>query len=120
MWTHAAALQSSNKECLPLCAIQNLEQLFSGASSKAMVCIGSKFGERRRAAPCGNDRAEAQRLLLGWNDCGFVDGVEQEAVGSEVSFLGHEDDAWEHFRCAADCKTYLLTKPPPEAPSLRT
>ena len=44
MWTHAAALQSSNKECLPLRAIQNLEQLFSGASSKAMVCIGSKFG----------------------------------------------------------------------------
>jgi hypothetical protein len=59
-------------------------------------------------------------LLLGWNDCGFVDGVEQEAVGSEVAFLGHEDYAWEHFRCAADCKTYPLTKPPPEAPSLRT
>ena len=93
MWTHAAALQSSNKECLPLRAIQNLEQLFSGASSKAMACIGSKFGQRRRAAPCGNDRAEAQRLRLDWNDCGFVDGVEQEAVGSEVAFLGHEDDA---------------------------
>lgn len=51
---------------------------------------------------CGNERAEAQRLRLGWNDCGFVDGVEQEAVGSEVTFLGHEEDAWEHFRCVAD------------------
>ena len=43
--------------------------------------------------PCGNERAEAQRWRLNWNDCCFVDGVEQEAVGSEVAFLGHEDDA---------------------------
>ena len=60
-----------------------------------MAFFASKFGQRRRANPCGNDRAEAQRLRLGWNDCGFVDGVEEEAGCSEVAFLGHEDDAWE-------------------------
>lgn len=38
-------------------------------------------------------RADAQRLRSGWSELGFVDGVEQEAVGPEVAFVGHEDDA---------------------------
>jgi hypothetical protein len=32
-------------------------------------------------------------LRLRRNDRGFVDGIEQEAEGSEVAFVGHEDDA---------------------------
>ena len=58
-----------------------------------MACLASKFGQRRRANPCRNERATTQRLRLRWNGRRFVDGVEKQTNLSEVAFLGHEDDA---------------------------